>query len=105
MLGAIDNDTVIALDLIIANRRTGMALDEAIINGMRKRLRPIVMTTCTTILGIIPLIIGFGAGLELAVALSYPVIGGILASTLVAMFVDPVLYSYFDRFGGKRLRK
>ncbi|MBN2354648.1 efflux RND transporter permease subunit [candidate division KSB1 bacterium] len=104
MLGAIDNDTVIALDLIIANRRNGMALHEGIMDGMRKRLRPIIMTTCTTILGIIPLIIGFGAGLELATALSYPVIGGILASTLVAMFVDPVLYSYFDRFGGKRLR-
>ncbi len=103
MLGAIDNDTVIALDLIIANRRKGLSLQEAIHDGMRKRLRPIVMTTLTTILGMVPLIIGFGAGLELAVALSYPIIGGILASTVVAMLIDPVLYSYFDRFGeGKK---
>jgi hydrophobic/amphiphilic exporter-1 (mainly G- bacteria), HAE1 family len=98
MLGAIDNDTVIALDLIIDNRRQGMGLHPAIVDGMKKRLRPIIMTTLTTILGVIPMIIGFGTGLELAVALSYPVIGGILASTLVAMYLDPVLYSYFDRF-------
>jgi HAE1 family hydrophobic/amphiphilic exporter-1 len=98
MLGAIDNDTVIALDLIIDNRRQGMGLHPAILDGMNKRLRPILMTTLTTILGVIPMIVGFGTGLELAVALSYPVIGGILASTLVAMYLDPVLYSYFDRF-------
>jgi len=98
MLGAIDNDTVIALDLIIDNRRQGLHLGDAIMDGMKKRLRPIVMTALTTILGIIPLLIGFGTGLEVAAALSYPIIGGILVSTLVAMFLDPVLYSYFDRF-------
>jgi hydrophobic/amphiphilic exporter-1 (mainly G- bacteria), HAE1 family len=98
MLGAIDNDTVIALDLIIDNRRQNMGLHEAVLDGMSKRLRPIIMTALTTLLGIIPLLIGFGAGLELAAALSWPVLGGILASTLVAMFVDPVLYTYFDRF-------
>ncbi len=102
MLGAIDNDTVIALDLIIDNRRQGMGLHDAVLDGMSKRLRPIVMTTLTTLLGIIPLLIGFGAGLELAAALSWPVMGGILASTLVAMFVDPVLYTYFDRFHHKQ---
>ncbi len=101
MLGAIDNDTVIALDLIIENRRQGLALNDAILSGMRKRLRPIVMTTLTTLLGIIPLVAGWGTGLELAAALSYPVMGGILASTLVAMFVDPVLYSYFDRYNAR----
>ena len=101
MLGAIDNDTVIALDLIIDNRRQGMGLQAAVLDGMNKRLRPIVMTTLTTLLGIVPMLIGFGAGLELAAALSWPVMGGILASTLVAMFIDPVLYTYFDRFHNK----
>ena len=97
MLGAIDNDTVIAIDLIIANRRSGMELEEAVLEGMRRRLRPIVMSTLTTILGLIPLLIGAGTGLELAAAISYPVGGGLLASTLAAMFVDPVLYTWFDR--------
>lgn len=97
MLGAIDNDTVIAIDLIIANRRSGMALHEAVLEGMRRRLRPIVMSTLTTVLGLIPLLFGAGTGLELAAAISYPIAGGLLASTLAAMFVDPVLYTWFDR--------
>jgi HAE1 family hydrophobic/amphiphilic exporter-1 len=101
MLGAIDNDAVIAVDLIISNRRNGMKLEEAILDGMTKRFRPIVMTTLTTILGIIPLVLGFGKGLELAVAISYPVIGGLIASTLFTLFVIPVVYSYFDKFSLK----
>lgn len=101
MLGAIDNDAVIALDLIISNRRKGMSLNDAIIDGMIKRFRPIVMTTLTTILGIIPLVVGFGKGLELAVAISYPVMGGLIASTLFTLFVIPVVYSYFDKFSLK----
>ncbi len=98
MFGAIDNDAVIAVDLIISNRRNGMSLVDAIIDGMRKRLRPIVMTTLTTILGMVPLIVGFGKGLELAVAISYPVAGGLIASTLFTLLVIPVVYTYFDKF-------
>ncbi len=98
MFGAIDNDAVIALDLIISNRRNGMELSDAIVDGMVKRFRSIVMTTFTTILGIIPLVVGFGKGLEIAVAISYPVVGGLLASTLFTLLVIPVVYTYFDRF-------
>jgi len=101
MLGAIDNDAVIAVDLIILNRRDGMPLEDSIIDGMRKRFRPIVMTTLTTILGIIPLIVGFGKGLELAVAISYPIIGGLIASTIFTLFIIPVVYTYFDKFSLK----
>ncbi len=101
MLGAIDNDAVIAVDLIISNRRDGMPLEDSIIDGMRKRFRPIVMTTLTTILGIIPLIVGFGKGLELAVAISYPIIGGLIASTIFTLFIIPVVYTYFDKFSLK----
>lgn len=101
MLGAIDNDAVIAVDLIISNRRNGMSLEDSIIDGMKKRFRPIVMTTITTILGIIPLLVGFGKGLELAVAISYPVIGGLIASTVFTLFIIPVVYTYFDRFSLK----
>ncbi len=101
MLGAIDNDAVIALDLIISNRRKGMSLNDAIVDGMIKRFRPIVMTTLTTILGIIPLVVGFGKGLELAVAISYPVMGGLIASTLFTLFVIPIVYTYFDKFSLK----
>lgn len=97
MLGAVDNDAVIAVDMMISNRRNGMPLNEAIIEGMRKRFRPIVMTTLTSILGMVPLVLGIGKGLELAEALSYPIIGGLIGSTLFTLFLIPVLYKYFDR--------
>lgn len=97
MLGAIDNDAVIAVDMITSNRRNGMLLADAIVDGMQKRFRPIVMTTLTTIIGMIPLILGFGKGLELAAAISYPIIGGLIGSTLFTMFLIPVLYKYFDK--------
>lgn len=100
MLGAIDNDAVIAVDMMISNRRSGMALNDAIIEGMRKRFRPIVMTTLTSILGMVPLVLGIGKGLELAEALSYPIIGGLIGSTLFTLFLIPVLYKYFDRLSG-----
>lgn len=96
MLGAIDNDAVIAVDLMISNRRSGMPLNEAIIDGMRKRFRPIVMTTMTSILGMAPLVLGIGKGLELAEALSYPIIGGLIGSTIFTLFLIPVLYKVFD---------
>lgn len=97
MLGAIDNDAVIAVDLITSNRRHGMPLTDAILDGMKKRFRPIVMTTVATIIGMIPLILGFGTGLELAAAISYPIIGGLIGSTIFTLFLIPVLYKYFDR--------
>jgi HAE1 family hydrophobic/amphiphilic exporter-1 len=100
MLGAIDNDAVIAVDLITSNRRSGVPLTDAILDGMRKRFRPIVMTTLTTIIGMIPLIFGFGKGLELAAAISYPIIGGLIGSTVFTLFLIPVLYRYFDKLRG-----
>ncbi len=102
MLGAIDNDAVIAVDMITSNRRSGIPLKDAIVDGMRKRFRPIVMTTLTTIIGMIPLILGFGGGLELAAAISYPIIGGLIGSTIFTLFLIPVLYKYFDRITFKR---
>lgn len=97
MLGAIDNDAVIAVDMIISNRRKGMPVKDAIIEGMHRRFRPIVMTTLTSILGVVPLVLGIGKGLELAEALSYPIIGGLIGSTVFTLLLIPVLYKYFDR--------
>jgi hydrophobic/amphiphilic exporter-1 (mainly G- bacteria), HAE1 family len=97
MLGAIDNDAVIAVDMITSNRKNGVPLADAIVDGMQKRFRPIVMTTLTTIVGMIPLIFGFGGGLALAAAISYPIIGGLIGSTVFTLFLIPVLYRYFDK--------
>ncbi len=98
MIGAVDNDAVIAVDIITVLRREGMNLFDAIKQGMRRRLRPILMTTATTVLGIIPLVFEFGTGSELVRSLTAPLVGGLIASTFFTIVVIPVLYTYIDRW-------
>lgn len=103
MIGAVDNDAVIAVDIITALRRQGIALFDAIKQGMRLRLRPILMTTATTVLGIIPLVFEFGTGSELVRALTAPLVGGLIASTLFTIVAIPIVYSYIDSWAlGKK---
>jgi len=105
MIGAVDNDAVIAVDVITALRREGMSLLDAIKQGMRRRMRPILMTTATTVLGIIPLVFEFGTGSELVRALTAPLVGGLIASTFFTVVAIPVVYSYVDRWAMGRKGK
>ncbi len=97
MIGAVDNDAVIVVDVIIALRREGITMHESIMQGMRRRLRPILMTTATTILGIVPLVLEFGSGSELVRALTVPVVGGLVTSTVATVLVIPVVMPLIDR--------
>ncbi|MER3522474.1 MAG: hypothetical protein C4326_00010 [Ignavibacteria bacterium] len=98
MIGAVDNDAVIAVDVITSLRRKGVPLHLAIRDGMQQRLRPIVMTTATTVLGILPLFFEFGTGSELVRALTVPIVGGLVASTLFTVLAIPVVYTFVDRW-------
>lgn len=98
MIGAVDNDAVIAVDIITALRREGMGLIEAVKEGIRRRLRPILMTTATTVLGIVPLVFEFGTGSELVRALTIPLVGGLIASTVFTVLAIPIVYTYIDRW-------
>jgi multidrug efflux pump subunit AcrB len=97
MVGAVDNDAVIATDFIIELRRRGVALTQAIFEGVSKRLRAIVMTTLTTIMGIIPLAFNLDGGSQLATALTIPLVGGLISATLFTLITIPVVYYYLDR--------
>ena len=69
----------------------------AIREAGRARLRPILMTTMTTVLGLAPMAVGFGEGSEVRTPMAITVIGGLLASTLLTLVVIPVVYSLLDR--------
>jgi HAE1 family hydrophobic/amphiphilic exporter-1 len=97
MVGAVDNDAVIAIDFIIHLRKQGLSVNEAIHQGMTKRLRSIIMTTATTILGIIPLLLTTGESSSLAKSLSYPVVGGLFTATIFTLILIPIMYSYIER--------
>lgn len=97
LAGIVVNNAIVLVDLINQLRAKGMEKFEAIREAGRSRLRPILMTTLTTILGLLPLSIGFGDGAEIRAPMGITVIGGLLISTLLTLVVIPVMYSILDR--------
>jgi hydrophobic/amphiphilic exporter-1 (mainly G- bacteria), HAE1 family len=93
LIGIVVNNAIVLVDYInLMRREKGMDITTAVIEAGRLRLRPILMTTVTTILGLVPLALGLGAGGELQAALARTVIGGLAASTLITLVLIPVVY-------------
>lgn len=97
LAGIVVNNAIILVDMINQLRSQGMEKTEAIMEAGRARLRPIMMTTLTTILGLLPMAISFGEGTEVRTPMAVTVIGGLLMSTLLTLVVIPVVYSLLDR--------
>lgn len=93
LIGIVVNDAIIKVDFINQRRRAGMAKRDAILEAGRLRLRPIVMTTITTVVGLLPLAAGLGAGADLRAPLAVAVIGGLISATFLTLIVVPVVYS------------
>ncbi|MCP3963938.1 MAG: efflux RND transporter permease subunit [bacterium] len=93
LVGIVVNDAILKVDAIDRLRRRGMARFAAIQEAGRQRLRPILMTTATTVLGLTPLALGLGEGAELRAALAIAVIGGLLTGTSLTLLVVPILHS------------
>jgi HAE1 family hydrophobic/amphiphilic exporter-1 len=94
MFGIVVNNAILLVDHVngVRVRNPSWALQAAIVEGTLERVRPILMTTATTVLGLMPLALGIGAGAEIQAALARVVIGGLLASTLVTLVLIPVTY-------------
>ncbi len=97
LAGIVVNNAIVLLDLINQLRERGMDRITAIREGARLRLRPIMMTTLTTVLGLLPMALGLGQGSEMRTPMAITVIGGMLTSTLLTLLVVPVMYSLLDR--------
>ena len=95
--GIIVNDAILLVDYVNKLRKKGQGVFEAVKNAAQIRLRPILITTFTTVLGLLPLAIGIGSGAELQSAMAIAVIGGMLASTFLTLILIPVLYTLFER--------
>jgi HAE1 family hydrophobic/amphiphilic exporter-1 len=93
LTGIVVNNSIVLVDVINQLRWEGKLVQEAIITGSALRLRPILMTAATTMLAMLPLALGIGEGSELQAPLAAVVIGGLLTSTILTLFVTPVLYS------------
>ncbi|GAB1264467.1 efflux RND transporter permease subunit [Aurantivibrio infirmus] len=97
LAGIVVNNAIVLVDRINQLRDLGNERTQAILQAAQSRLRPILMTTLTTTLGMLPLALGFGEGAELRAPMAVTVIGGLLSATLLTLVVIPVMYQLFDR--------
>lgn len=97
LVGIVVNNAIVLIDRINHLREAGQDKTRAILEAGRNRLRPILMTTATTVLGLLPLALGLGEGAELRAPMGIAVIGGLLFATLLTLLVIPVLYQLLDR--------
>lgn len=96
LTGIVVNNAIVLVDYINVLRLRGISRDEAILRAGPVRLRPILMTSLTTILGLLPMALGFGEGAEVQAPLATAVIGGLLFSTLLTLIIIPVMYTVVD---------
>jgi HAE1 family hydrophobic/amphiphilic exporter-1 len=97
LAGIVVNNAIVLVDLINQLRAQGKSQFDAIMEAGTARLRPILMTSLTTALGLLPMALGFGEGAEVRTPMAITVIGGLLVSTLLTLVVIPVVYSLLDR--------
>lgn len=104
LAGIVVNNAIVLVDYINTLRRRGLAREEAILQAGPRRLRPILMTALTTVLGMAPLALGLGEGAEAQAPMATVILGGLLTSTLLTLVVVPVVYTLVEDLG-TRLRR
>jgi HAE1 family hydrophobic/amphiphilic exporter-1 len=97
LAGIVVNNAIVLVDLINQLRAQGVERFDAIMEAGRARLRPILMTSLTTALGLLPMAMGVGEGSEVRTPMAITVIGGLVVSTILTLLVIPVVYSLMDR--------
>ena len=105
LIGIVVKNGIVLIDYINLNRERGMSIRRAVINGGHSRLRPVLMTSLTTILGMVPMAVGTGVGSEMWRPMGIAVIGGLAMSTLMTLLFVPTMYTIFALTGIRRTRK
>jgi multidrug efflux pump len=105
LIGIVKKNAIMMIDFALeAERHEGKAPRDAIFQACLLRFRPILMTTCASLFGALPLMLGSGVGSELRHPLGLTMVGGLIVSQVLTLFTTPVIYLYFDRFS-RRFRK
>jgi HAE1 family hydrophobic/amphiphilic exporter-1 len=97
LAGIVVNQSIVLIDAVNQGRERGLSKRDAIVEAGRNRLRPILITKLTTILGLLPMALGIGEGAEVRAPMAITVIGGVLLTTFLTLLVIPVVYSVLDR--------
>ncbi|WP_034332212.1 efflux RND transporter permease subunit [Bacillus sp. J37] len=97
LAGIVVNNAIVIVDFINQKKAQGFKTYDALVESVRVRIRPILMTALTTILGLVPLALGLGEGTEINRPMGITVIGGLISSTFLSLFIIPIVYSLVDR--------
>ena len=101
LAGIVVNNAIVLIDYINQLRKKGLSRNEAVIQGGKTRLRPILMTTLTTILAMLPMALGTGEGAEMRAPMAITIIGGLTSSTFLTLIIIPIFYTYLDDLAKK----
>lgn len=105
LVGIVVKNGIVLIDYINLNRERGMSVMRGVLNGGNSRLRPVLMTTATTILGMVPMAMGIGEGSETWQPMGIAIIGGLTLSTFLTLIVVPTIYASFHIGDIKRKRR
>jgi HAE1 family hydrophobic/amphiphilic exporter-1 len=105
LIGIVVKNGIVLVDYINLNRERGMGIISAVVSGGKSRLRPVLMTTATTVLGMVPMAFGIGEGSELWQPMGVIIVGGLTVSTLVTLVLIPTIYCVFAARKVNRERK
>lgn len=105
LVGIVVKNGIVLIDYINLNKERGMSVMRSVVTGGKSRLRPVLMTTLTTILGMTPMAIGIGDGSEIWQPMGIAIIGGLIVSTLLTLVVIPTIYTTLNVRDIKKLRK
>ncbi|MBN1308178.1 MAG: efflux RND transporter permease subunit, partial [Chitinispirillaceae bacterium] len=99
LAGIVLSNGIVMIDYVNQLRSRGRSMHDALVEGAKTRLRPIIVTSITTIVGMVPLAFDRSRSAAMAGPMALSVIGGLTSSTFLTLFIIPVVYQYFDRFG------